>query len=101
MNMHVAIIGDLGGARAASDRSGARTMSRALSVAAWALLETFARFALVSLLLVTLAIRLALFAVLLIATPRAAPDLSAAGLDRFADPLPAPARSAMSEVHRR
>ena len=99
MSTQVAIAGDLGGERRANDRSDVRVVSRALAVAAWALVETVVRFALVSLLLCTLAIRLAIFALLFVAAPRSVAELQAVGLDRFPAPPSESPGIATSESH--
>ena len=98
MSTQVAIAGNLGGERRAEDRSDVRVVSRALAVAAWALVETVVRFALVSLLLFTLAIRLAIFALLFVSAPRVA-ELQAVGLDRFPAPPSESPGIATSESH--
>ena len=100
MNTHGVVVRHLDRGWAANERSGARLMSRALSVAAWALLETVARFTLVSLLLVTLAIRVAVLAALFAVSPRAAPDVTAAALGRFPDPPSESPGIATSDDHR-
>jgi hypothetical protein len=61
-------------------------VSRALSTAASALLETVARLALVAIVLVALALRLVLVLAVRAAKPRAASDLHTAALGRFPNP---------------